>query len=45
MAFSTGFPMVPLYGLLLSLKGSELWAPVLKVVCNEVIMALLRIPN
>ena len=30
--------MVPLYGLLPSFKGSELWGPVLKVAHNDAIM-------
>ena len=34
------FPMGAWYGPLTSLKGSEVWVPVLKVVCNGVIMGL-----
>ena len=30
--------MGPWYGLLASLKGSELWAPVLKMVLNGLVM-------
>ena len=32
--------MDPQYGPLSSLEGPELWAPVLKVACNGVIMGL-----
>ena len=34
---SRGFPMGPWYGLLASFRGSEVWAIVLKAVCDGVI--------
>ena len=37
---SFGISSGPQYGPLAPLKGSELWAPILEVVCNGVIMAL-----
>ena len=37
---SKGSPISPWSGSLASLKGSELWAPVLKVVSNGIIMRL-----
>ena len=37
---SRGFPLVPYYGPLPSFKGSELWAPVFKVVYNGIKMGL-----
>ena len=38
---SKGLPVGPCFGPLASLKGSEPWTPILKVVCNGVIMGLL----
>ena len=39
------FPMGPWYGPLAPSKGSELWAPILQVVCNGVLLWITGIPR